>query len=134
MPDPMSKNTTDRPVGDILHAIVTNVREIVRSEVRLVEAEWQQEVRKAAQAAGPLLAGSVLAIYGIGFLLLTVVFALATTMPLWLATLVMFLLASAIASALMLIGRSRMKRVTAKPEKAIESVRENVEWAKIQTR
>ena len=74
----------------------------------------------------------------LGFLalaLLTTCFvaALDTAMPLWLAALVVAVVYAAIAGALALFGRSRVKEATPPvPEQTVETLKEDVEWAKSQ--
>ena len=62
--------TDDRSVTNVLQDIVSNVQEIVRSEVRLAKAEIKEETGKAARAWKPLIAGGVLMLYSGGLLML----------------------------------------------------------------
>jgi membrane protein implicated in regulation of membrane protease activity len=78
--------------------------------------------------------GAVLAIFALGLLLWTAVYALSLALPLWAATLIMGVLVGIAAGAFLAAGRTRMKQVHAKPEKTLQSVKENVEWLKNQTR
>lgn len=123
-----------RSIADVLQDIVGNLQGIVRAEVRLAKTEVKEEARKAGRAAAMLGAGVVTAIYTVGLLLLTILFALAAAMPLWLAALILFVLLAAASAILLSIGKKRFQTVHAKPEKTIESMKENVEWVKTQTK
>lgn len=123
-----------RPIADVLQDIVGNVQKIVRAEVKLAKAEVKGEASKAGRAAGMMAAGAVSAIYALGLLLLTILFALAQIMALWLAALILFVLLAVVTAILLGIGRKRFRAVHATPEKTVETMKENVEWVKRQTK
>ena len=123
-----------RSIADVLQDILANVQTIIRSEVRLAKTEITEEATKAGKAAGMMAGGAVAALFTIWLLLLTIVFALATVIPMWSAALLVCVLMAALTAVLLIIGKKRFRTVHATPEKIIESVKENVEWVKSQTK
>jgi uncharacterized membrane protein YqjE len=123
----------NRSVAEVLQGIFGNVEELIRSEFRLAKAETREEVSKVAQFSVMLGAGLVLVVYAVGFLLLTIMYALETTLVPWLAALIVAVGVMMIAMVAVSIGRKRMKQVHM-PEKTIETMKENVQWAKQQIR
>lgn len=123
-----------RSIADVLEDILGNVQTIIRSEVRLAKAEVTEEATKAGRAAGMMAGGAVAGLFTIWLLLLTIFFALATAMPMWGAALLLFVLMAVVTAVLLVAGKKRFQTVHAKPEKTIESVKENVQWAKSQTK
>ena len=123
----------NRSVAEVLQDIVGNVQELIRSEFRLAKAETREEVAKVAKFSVILGAGLVLVVYAVGFLLLTIMYALETTLVPWLAALIVAVGVMMIAMVAVSIGRKRMKQVHM-PEKTIETMKENVQWAKQQIR
>ena len=121
----------ERSVPEVLHDIVSNIQEIGRSEFRLAKSEIKEQVSKAAKPAATLAMGIVLAIYAFGFMLLTIVYVLATVVSTWLAALLVTAVVAVVALVLVTAGKDRLKRVKP-PEKTIETLKENVEWAKNQ--
>ena len=123
-----------RSTGDLLRDIIANVQDLVRSEVRLAKAEFREETTKAARSAKLLAAGGLVMLYAAGFLLL----ALVRILSLWLAPWVSALAVGAIlaiAGAFMLVaGRKQVQQIHPAPEKTIETVKENLEWMKNQTK
>ncbi len=107
----------ERSLSDVLHDIVGNVQEIVRSEIRLATSEIKEEVAKAAKAGRPLAAGIVLALYGLGLLLMAAVYALTLIVAAWLAALIVGGGVSLIALIFISIGKSRLE-ITRKPERS----------------
>ena len=123
-----------RSVADVLQDIVANVQTIIRSEVRLAKAEVTEEVVKAGRAAGMMAGGLVAGWFTAWFLLLAILFALATVMPMWGAALLLFVIMGILTAILVTAGKKRLKAVHPKPEKTIETMKENVEWVKNQTK
>ena len=123
-----------RSIADVLQDIVTNVQTIIRSEVRLARTEITEEISKVGRAAGLMGGGAISALFTIWLLLLTILFALATVMPLWAASLILLVVMVIVTAVLITSGRKRLKTVHATPEKTIASVKENVEWVKSQTK
>lgn len=123
----------NRSVAEVLQDIFGNVQELIRSEFRLAKAETREEVSKVAKFIVMFGAGLVLVVCAVGFLLLTIMYALETTLVPWLAALIVAVGVMMIAMVLVSIGRKRMKQVHM-PEKTIETMKENVQWAKQQIR
>jgi uncharacterized membrane protein len=123
-----------RSISDVVEDILGNVQTIIRSEVRLAKTEVTEEATKAGRAAGMMAGGVVAALFTVWLLLLTILFALATVIPMWSAALLLFVLMAIATAVLITAGKKRFKMVHTKPDKTIESVKENVEWVKSQTK
>jgi uncharacterized membrane protein YqjE len=125
---------TSGSIAELLQGVIGNVQGIIRSEVRLAKAEVREEAMSAGKAAGMLAVGAVLGAYAVGLLLLTVVYALNGPLPDWLAALIVFAVVAIAAAVLAKIGLDRIKQVSPKPEQTIDSIKEDVQWVKQQTR
>jgi uncharacterized membrane protein len=124
----------DRSVPEVLQDIFGNIQELIRSEVRLAKAEVREEAGKAGKAIGTLGAGAVAGMYTIALLLVAGVLALAMILPAWLAALLVACVTGITAAALISEGRAQLKKVNAPPQRTIDNVKENLEWAKNQSR
>jgi uncharacterized membrane protein YqjE len=122
----------ERPMAEVFRDIIGNVQEMVRSEVRLARVEIRDEAAKTARAGALLAAGAVLAMIAGVFVLVCIAQLLDLIMPDWAAALVVALALGIPAAILITKGRDRLKVPV--PEKTIESVKENVEWMKNQTK
>jgi uncharacterized membrane protein YqjE len=120
----------DRSLSDVLQDIIRNVQEIVRSEVRLAKTEIREEAAKARSSMLLLAAGAVTAIFASVFLLLMIVYALTLVMPGWAAALIVGTILAVVASVMLTAGVRRFKQIHPTPERTIETIKENVEWAK----
>jgi hypothetical protein len=117
-----------------LQDILRDLQDMLRSEIRLVKVEIREEVRRTVSSSVWIAAGAAGAVSAWIFLLWTLVFALATRMPMWVATLVVAVVMGAAAAVLITGGIRRAKHIQPIPERTVESVKENLEWMKRQTR
>ena len=117
--------------SSVLQSIISNVQEIVRSEVRLAKTEIKDETQAAAKAGITLGVGAVLATFAFGFLLLCVMYALTLVVAGWLAALLVGIAVATVSLILISAGAKKLKRVRG-PVGTIESVKETVQWAKNQ--
>lgn len=123
-----------RSMAEVLQDIVANIQEIFRSEFRLAKVEIQQQTAVASRSAIPLIIGVLLGLYALGFLLLAAVHALSIVVDPWLASLIVGAAVLAISLVLISVGKNRLKQLKVVPEKTVETVKENMQWAKQQIR
>jgi uncharacterized membrane protein YqjE len=121
-----------RSVPEVLQDIVGNIEEIIRSEFRLAKAEVREEASKAAPPLKLIIVGAGIGFYALGFLIFTLVMGLATMMATWLAALIVGGVLGLIALVLITSASKRLKQVNTVPERTIETMKENVQWAKNQ--
>jgi uncharacterized membrane protein YqjE len=126
----MATPQMQRSIPEVLQDIVGNLQEIVRSEFRLAKTELKEEAAKAAKPAATFGVGLVMGFYGIGFLLLASVYGLSRVMAGWLAALLVGMILAIVAIALLSSSGKKLKRVNPTPNKTIQSIEENVQWAK----
>jgi len=125
---------TERPITEVMRDIVRDIQDIIRSETKLGQIELRQEAVKAARAGAMLGAGALLASYALGFLLLAAVFALTLALPAWLAALIVCAGTTVMALVCLWFGRARWQLVHPAPTRTIETVKENVEWIRQQSK
>ena len=126
----MAAPQIQRSVPEVLQDIVGNLQEIIRSEFRLAKAELKEEASRASKPIATFGMGLVFGFYGIGFLLLSLVYWLTTLMAVWLAALLVGAGLAIVAIALMSSSGKKLKRVNPTPDKTIRSLEENVLWMK----
>lgn len=124
----------NRSMSEVVQDVFGNIQDIIRSELRLAKAEVREQISKGAKATAIVGAGALAGIFCIALIVATCVLALATALPAWLAALIMGILTGMIAAALIKVGRMRLKQVNAVPRETIDSMKENVEWARGRSR
>jgi uncharacterized membrane protein YqjE len=121
----------DRPIGELLKQLANETTMLVRQELDLAKAEMREKAGKAGPAFGMWGAAGVIALLAGGALTAFLIFALDGAMPNWLAALIVGLVYTAIAGVLYLRGKQRVEEAGSPvPEKTIETVKEDVQWAK----
>ena len=128
----MAAPQMQRSVPEVLQDIVGNLQEIIRSEFLLAKTELKEKAAKAARPAALLGVGLVLGFYGAGFLLLAAVYALSMVIAGWMAALIVGGVVTVVAMALVSSSGKKLKSANPVPEKAIQNLEENVQWAKQQ--
>ncbi|MBT2368116.1 phage holin family protein [Streptomyces sp. ISL-10] len=124
----------DRSVGELLSAVTSDVQSLFRQEVELAKAEIREEATKAGKAAG-MFGGAGFAGYMVAlFLSLAAVLGLANVMDAGWAALIITAVWAVIAAVLFVMGRSRMREVSPKPEQTVETLKEDAQWARHPTR
>lgn len=126
MTDPV-RNTTDEPLGAVVHRLAEQVPQLVRSEVRLAQAELAEKGRRAGLGLGAFGAAGTFAWFGFGTLVAAAVLGLATVLPGWAAALVVAAVLLAGAAVAALIGKREVQQAAPPaPERTLASVKEDV--------
>ena len=123
----------DRSFSEVLHDIIGNIHDIIRAEVRLAKTEVREEISRARSGVLLLTIGTLGGIFSVLFILLAILIALASLVPEWAAALIVALGLALCAVATVTQAVRRLRRVEGAP-KTITSLKENVEWAKQQTK
>lgn len=129
----LDEESNGRSISGVLRNIGASIQEIVRGELKLAKIELTDSARKARSSAIMLASGGLLGIYAVGFILLAVLFALEIVLPSWLAALILGVLLCIGAAAGITSGRQRLKTIHG-PKKTMETVKEDFQWMKEQTR
>jgi putative superfamily III holin-X len=123
------------PVGELLSRLARDLGLLVRQEADLARAEVREKAREAGPGAGMLGAASGVALLAGGALTACAILALNIVLDAWAAALIVALVEGAIALFLFVEGRNRIKAAMPPvPEQTVETVKEDVEWAKNQAR
>jgi uncharacterized membrane protein YqjE len=127
-------NLREQPIGDLLKQLSQETTTLVRQELDLAKAEMAEKGKKAGKGAGMFGGAGVVGFLALGALTAALILALDTGMKAWLAALIVGLVYAAIAGVLALTGKKEVQQATPPvPEQTVESVKEDVQWAKTQT-
>jgi uncharacterized membrane protein YqjE len=124
--------TGERSAGDIVQNVMRDVGEVVRGEVRLAKAEMSEKVSQAGKAAGMLGGAAVAGLMGLAALVTAAIVGLSMVVALWVSALIVGVLLLVSAAAMYAAGRATLKAVSPVPERTVETLKDDVEWAKHQ--
>jgi uncharacterized membrane protein YqjE len=121
-------------ISGLVQGIVGNIQNIIRSEIRLAKTEVKEDATTAGKGAGMLVAGAIFCAYALGILFLCFIYLLDNVVADWLAALIVAVVVAIIGAIVAMIGLKEVKSVKPGPEQTIDSIKEDIRWAKQQTR
>ncbi len=124
----------NRSLGELFSELAQETSTLVRQEVNLAKVEMSDKASRAGKHLGTLAAGGALAYAGLLAILAGIIYLLNEVMPLWLAALLVGLVVVFVGYLLVKRGLDALKREDFTPRQTIETLKEDQQWAKDQTR
>jgi uncharacterized membrane protein len=122
---------SDRSLGTIVKELMADISTLFRSEIALLKFEFKDMVAKMGGGAAMFAGALFLAIFGIGFLFVTVVLVLvALHVAAWLSTLIVTILLFVGAGVLALLGKKKFAAVEFVPTKSVDQIKSDIETIK----
>jgi uncharacterized membrane protein YqjE len=132
-PGPDPGDLRERSLPELLKQLSQETTQLVHQELELAKAEITQKGKQAGVGAGLFGAAGVVGLLALAALTACFILALNAIMPAWLAALLVAVVYGVIAAVLALRGKAKVKQATPPvPEQTIETVKEDVAWAKNQ--
>jgi uncharacterized membrane protein YqjE len=129
---PTEPKAPEKSLGQLFSELTSDLSSLMRKEVELAKVETKEEVARAGKAGGMLGGGA----FAGWFALLFLSFALAWLLDEWMHTALAFLIVglvyAVVAAVLVMQGRSRMQSVNPVPQQTVETLKEDVQWARAQ--
>ena len=124
----------DRSLGELFSELAQETTTLVRHEVNLAKTEMTEKASRAGKDVGFLAAGGAVAYAGLLAIIAGVIFLLNAVMPLWVAALLVGLVVAVVGYFLVRRGLDALKREDFAPRQTMETLKEDQQWAKDQTR
>jgi hypothetical protein len=124
----------DRSLGEIVQDVMRDLGEVIRGEVRLAKAEMREKVSRASQSGVWFGAAALCGVMGFAALVFAAISALTMFVSTWAAALIVGVFLFCVAGALFLGGRAKVKELTPVPERTVQTLKDDVEWAKHPTK
>jgi len=118
-------------LGELFAATTRDLSALMRTEVELAKTEIKEEVAQAGRAGAMIGAGGLVGYLALLLLLLAAAWAIAEALAPWAGLLIVGVVTAAVAAVLIIAGRKRLAAVEAAPN-TIETLQEDVQWAKQQ--
>jgi uncharacterized membrane protein YqjE len=119
--------------GELLKQFSEDATALIRKEVELAKAELTEKGRQAGKGAGMFGGAGLFGLGAFGALTAFLILVLAEAMDAWVAALIVTAVYGAIAGVLALQGKQKVEDAgPPKPEQTVETVKEDVQWAKRQ--
>jgi Putative Actinobacterial Holin-X, holin superfamily III len=125
----------DRSLGELFGKLSNETSTLIRQEMELARAELTEKGKEAGKGAGLFGGAGAVGLLGAGALTAGIILLLDLAIAAWLAAIIVGLIYVAVAAFLGLQGRDRIQRATPPvPEQTVDTVKEDVEWAKTRAR
>jgi hypothetical protein len=135
--DTVPQNNADlreRPFGDLIQQLAKETSTLVRQEIELAKAEVSEKGRQAGKGVGMFGAAGIVGLLALGALTAAAIFALDLAVAGWLAALIVAAVYGVAAGLLALAGKGRVQEATPPAPQTVETVKEDIEWAKTRGR
>jgi uncharacterized membrane protein len=134
MTDFTRRTADERSIGELFGELSQDVAMLVRQEAQLAKTEMQQKLSKVTTDLVSLAAGGIVAL--IGGLALTAALILLLVRPVgltpWLAALIVGAVFGLVGWMMVQRGLTNLKRTDPTPRRTVESIKDDIQWAKEQ--
>ena len=128
----------EESMGELIKRLMSDMSLLVRQEFELFRTEMTAQTKRAGKqvgiGAGMLSGAAVAGLFGLACLTTAVILLLALVMPAWGAALICTVIYGVVAAVMAVSGKRTLEEFEAPvPHQTIETVKEDVEWAKTRT-
>ncbi len=120
-------------LAELLQRFRGESRLLARQEWMLAKAEMAEKGKHAGIGAGMFIGALIAAVAAFGSLTACLIAGIALALPVWAAALIVTLMWIGVGGVLVILGRKQIMQATPPlPELAVQTIKEDVEWAKTQ--
>ncbi len=114
-------------LGALVHQLSQQIPELIRSEIRLAQAEVAEKGKRAGVGIGMFSVAGLLAFFALATFITTAILGLANVVDAWLAALVVAVVLLAGAAVAGLMGKNKVAEATpVAPERAVRGIKDDV--------
>jgi membrane protein len=128
--DPLTE-PQDASLGTLVSQLSSQIPELIRSEMRLAQAEVAEKGKRAGIGFGMFSVAGLMGFFGFAVLLAALVLLLDLVLPAWAAALIVAAVLFVIAAVAGLVGRKKVAEVgSPTPELAMSGIKKDVATVK----
>ena len=128
--DSQHADPRDRSIPELLKQLSQETSTLVKQELDLAKAEMTQQGKRAGMGAGFIGGGALFGLGAFGALTAMFIALLGLAMDTRIAALIVAVVYGAIAAFLALRGKNKIQEATPPAPQTVETLKEDVEWAK----
>ena len=131
----MAQEKNERTLGELFADLSRDTRTLIQDEVRLAKTELSEQASAMGRGAGVAVGGGLIAYGGLLALIAAVVLGLiAAGLPPWAGALLGGMAAAGVGYLLVRFGLATIRAISIAPRKTVETLKEDAQWLKEQTR
>jgi uncharacterized membrane protein YqjE len=124
----------ERSIGELFAELSQKTTTLVRQEIQLAKVEMSQKASRVGKNVGFLVVGGVVAYTGVLALVTAGIIVLGQLIPYWLSAAIIGIVIAAVGAVLVVKGANTLRQEEPTPRETIETLQEDKEWLKDQTR
>jgi len=129
----MQQTQNDRSLGELFAELAREMSTLVQQEITLAKTEMTAKAARVGKNLAFLLLGAAIAYAGLLAIIAAIIIAVGDAMDnMWAAALIVGLVITGIAAALIMKGLKALKSEDLAPRQTIETLKEDAQWAKEQ--
>jgi xanthine/uracil permease len=130
----MQQSKDSPSLGELFIELTRQMTTLVRQELAIATAAMTQKATRVGHDIGILAIGGAILYAGFLAILAAVIMGLTTVLPAWLSALVVGLVVAGVGLFLVQKERAALSREDLAPRQTLDTLKENAEWAKDQTK
>jgi hypothetical protein len=125
----------DESIPELIRGTIRDAKDLLRGEIAIARSELRQEVTRIKGGVATLAAAAIAALMALVLLLNTAAWGISDAFewPPWAGFLIVAIPVAIIAGVLAMTGRALLARDRHMP-KSVDTLKENAEWLRAQTR
>lgn len=113
-------------VGQLFGRLTESLSTLIRDEIQLAQAQLTDKGKKLGAAGALLGVAAVFGLFGFGWILTAVMFALANVLPYWASALILAVLLLTVAAVAALLGKKMIDKGTPPMPDTVENVKKDI--------
>jgi uncharacterized membrane protein len=128
------RSVQERSIGELFGELTQDMALLVRQEAQLAKSEMQQKIARATRDLLSLAAGGAVVLLGALALTAALILILAGPAGItpWLAALLVGVVLAAVGYTMLQRALRDLKRTDPTPRRTVESIKDDIQWAKEQ--
>jgi len=124
-----------RTLGEMFADLSRDARTLIQQEIQLARTELTEKIAKAGKGAGLVVGGGLIAYAGLLAIIAAGILGLvAVGLPPWVAALLGGVLVAVAGYLVVRLGFAALRPQELKPRQTIETLKEDAQWLKAQTK
>ena len=130
----IQRNKDERAIGELLGDLYRDAERMVRLEVEFAKTEVTQKATRVGKNAGFLVVGAIVAYTGVLAILAGIIALLGLLIPVWVSALIIGILVAGAGAFLAWKGLQTLRQESVAPQRTIDTLKEDQEWMRDQSR
>ena len=130
----MQQSKEGRAIGELLGDLYRDAERMIRLEIEFAKTEMTQKASRVGKNAGFLVAGGIVAYTGVLAIVAGIIALLGLVIPIWLSALIIGILIVGAGAFLAWKGLQTLRQESVTPQRTIDTLKEDQEWMRDQTR